>query len=76
MSGKSPLLCLAIGVITKASLLLQIENESPQLPSTYLGDIGTQPVAAEKIVEVGYATGDNGYCILALTFSLCTEGVA
>ena len=59
MSGKSPLLCFAIGVITKASLLLQIENECPQLPGTNLGDIGTQTAAAQKIVEVFHAVNDN-----------------
>lgn len=75
MPGKSALLCFAIGVITEASLLLQVENECPHLPSTYLGDIGTQTVTAEEIVEVGYATGDNGYRIFAFTFSLGVKRV-
>ena len=73
MPGKSPLLCFAIGVITKASLLLQIENEYPHLLSTYLGDIGTQTVAAEKIVEVGYAINDNCQGVRAFSFGRSTQ---
>lgn len=76
MSGKPPLLCLAIGVTTKAPLLLEMENECPHLPGTNLGDIGTQAVAAEEIVGVGYTIGDNGYRIFAFTFSLGAKRVA
>ncbi len=73
MPGKSPLLCFAIGVITEASLLLEVENECPHLLSTYLGDIGTQPVAAEEIVEVGYAIGDNCQGVRAFSFGRRTQ---
>jgi hypothetical protein len=75
MPGKPPLLSFAIGVITEASLLLQILNECPQLPSTYLGDIGTQTVTVEKIIEVSYAICDNSYCIFAFPFGLGAKRV-
>jgi len=68
MSGKSPLLCLAIGVITEASLLLEVENEYPHLYRTYLGDIGTQTATAEEIVEVDYTIDDNCQGIRAFPF--------
>ena len=73
MSGKSPLLCLAIGVIAKASLLLEIENECPQLPGTYPSNIGTQTVAAEEIVEVGDAIGDNCQGVRTFPFGRSTQ---
>jgi hypothetical protein len=73
MPGKTPLLRFAIGVITKTSLLLQIENECPNLPSTYLGDIGTQTVAAEEIVEVGYASGDDCQGVRTFPFGRRTQ---
>jgi hypothetical protein len=75
MLGKSSLLCFAIGVTTKAPLPLQIENERPHLPSTYLSDISTQAVAAEEIMEVAYAIGDNGDGVAAFTLGCGTESV-
>ena len=39
MPGETSLLCFAIGVIAKASLLLEIENECPYLSAAYLCDI-------------------------------------
>ena len=76
MLGKSPLLCFTKGVITKAFLLLQMRNERPYLPSAYLVNIIAEAFANQEIVKVPYAVSYDGYCILALTFSLCTEGVA
>ena len=73
MSRKSPLLFFAIGVITKASLLLQIENECPHLPSAYLGDIGTQTTATEKIVKVYHAVNDNCQGVRAFPFGRSTQ---
>ena len=76
MSGEPSLLCFAIGVIAKAPLPLEMENERPYLSSAYLGDIIAEAFANQEIVKVPYAVSYDGYCILALTFSLCTEGVA
>jgi len=69
MSGKSPLLRFATGVITEASLLLPIEDEGSHLRRTCLGDIGAQVVAAEEIVEVGYTIDDD--CPRVRAFPLC-----
>ncbi len=76
MPGKSPLLYFAIGVITKASILLEMENEGSHLADTYFGDIRTQTNIAEEIMKVGYASDDNGYGIGAFTFGLGTDRVA
>ena len=70
MLGKTSLLRFTIGVITEVSLVLQIENERSHLLSMYLGDIGTQAVTDEEIVEEGYAIRDNSYRIFAFPFGL------
>ncbi len=69
------MLCFAIGVITKASLLLQVGNECPHLFNTYWGNIGAQIITAEEIMKVGYISGDNSYRIFALAFGLGAERV-
>jgi hypothetical protein len=48
---------------------------SPKL-SAYLGDIGTQTVTAEKIVEVGYAISDNCQGVRAFSFGRSTQLIA
>jgi len=70
------LLCFAVGVITEASLLLQMKNEYPYLSFTYLGDISAQAVIAKKIIEESYATRDNSYRIFAFPFGLGAKRVA
>ena len=75
MPGKSPLLCFAKGVITKAFLLLQMRNECPYLSSAYLGNMIAEAFANQEIIEVTHTVGDNGHSIFALTFSLCTERI-
>lgn len=75
MPRKSPLLCFAKWVITKAFLLLQMRNERPYLTSAYLGNIIAEAFASQEIVEVTHTIGDNGHSIFALTFSLCTERI-
>ena len=76
MPGKPPLLCLAIRVITEASLLLQMGNERPYLLNTYLGNIGAKSHGIQKIIKVFHAINNNGYRIFAFTFSLGAKRVA
>ncbi|MBM3119602.1 MAG: hypothetical protein FJ006_08685 [Chloroflexi bacterium] len=76
MSGEPPLLCFAMRVIAKASLLLQMQNECPYLLNPYHGDIGGEALSVKKIIKVSHAVNDNGYCVWALTFSLSTDRIA
>ena len=76
MPGESSLLRPAIGVITKAALLLEMENECPYLSGAYLCDVSAQTITTEEVVKVGYTSGDNSYSVEALPFGLGTEGVA
>ena len=67
MPRESSQLCFAIGVIAKAPLLLEMENERPYLSDAYLCDISAESFANQETVSY------DGYRILALIFSLCAE---
>ena len=73
MPGKPPLLSLGVGVIAKTPFLLQMENECPDFFGTYPGNVGIQAVAAEEIIQISYAAGDDGYGVWAFTFGGSTQ---
>ena len=73
MPGKPPLLSPAVGMVAEAPLLLQMQNECPDLPGIYLGNIGTQAVAAEEVIQISYAADDDGYGVWAFTFGSGTQ---
>lgn len=56
---KAVLLGLCKWVLTKAPLLLQVEDEGPYLANPYLGHIGGEPLGTEKRFKVAHAVGDN-----------------
>ena len=76
MSGKPPLLRLAVGVMAEASLLLQVEDEFPQLPCAYPSNVGAQVIALEKIVEVSDAAGDDCRGVGAFPFGCGAQLIA
>lgn len=67
MPGESPLLCLVQGMIIKATLLLEIENEGPDIKGGNLSHICTGLVSGEKLLQVAYAAGDDGDGVGTLT---------
>jgi len=76
VSGKPSLLRLAVGVMAEASLLLQVEDEFPQLPCAYPSNIGAQTVAIEKIAEVSHAASDDCQGVRAFPFGCSAQLIA
>ena len=76
MSGKPPLLRLAVGVMAEASLLLQVEDEFPELPCAYPSNIGAQAVATQEIAEVSHAASDDCRGVGAFAFGCSAQLIA
>ena len=73
MPGKSPLLCFAIGVITKASLLLKMENERPDFMLADSVYICAYSLRSKEVLKVINAISHDAYSIGAFTFGGGTE---
>jgi hypothetical protein len=70
VAGKAVLAGLDVGVFGEAALALQVQDEGPDFPGGYKGDIGLHPIRDKELFEVADAVdGDvDGAFTLALAF--------
>jgi len=76
VSGKPFLLGFGEAVVAEASLVLQVEDECPDLGGAYLCSICGQPFGFEESLQIGDATGDDGYRLVALPLGFCEKSIA
>lgn len=76
MVGEAVLLRRGVRVLAEPLLILEVEDEGPDLVGADVPGVGGSPLGAEVALQVRDAGGDGAYGLRALALSPGAEGVA
>lgn len=76
MVGEAVLLWHGVRVLAEPLLVLEVEDEGPDLVGADVPGVGGPPLGAEVALQVRDAGGDGAYGLRALALGVGAEGVA